>query len=418
MPESLNVLLVALGSHGDVHPFVGIGQAMRARGHRVCLIANAFFRPVADRAGLDFSAVGTEQEHREIHSNPDHWHPARAGRAALNVTRGYIRPVYRAVASKIEPGRTVVVSSTMGLGARIAQEKFGIPTITAHVAPIFLGDFDRPPMLGSFSLPEWTPHLLRRVIRRSSAARAMSVLAPTMREVMTEAGVPAVDLRRWAWESPNRIIGLFPPWFAPPQPQWPAHTRLTGFIPFDQKSTHPAPPGLQPFLDAGHPPIVFTPGSGMWNGERFFAESVKLCQQIGRRGVLVSPHRAHIPPDLPSSVLHVEYVAFSDLLPRSAAIVHHAGVGTGASAMAAGIPQLLTPFALDQFTNAALLSKLGVAQSIPAGRYTAEGAAGLLQRLLESPDVSAACRAVAARFPDPDAITSTCVLIEEVGSNG
>ena len=31
-------LLVPVGSHGDVHPFVGIGRALRERGHRVTMI--------------------------------------------------------------------------------------------------------------------------------------------------------------------------------------------------------------------------------------------------------------------------------------------------------------------------------------------------------------------------------------------
>ena len=32
MSSPLNLLLVALGSAGDVHPFIGIGRAMRERG--------------------------------------------------------------------------------------------------------------------------------------------------------------------------------------------------------------------------------------------------------------------------------------------------------------------------------------------------------------------------------------------------
>lgn len=38
-----HVLLLPVGSHGDVHPFVGIGKALRDRGHRVTTITSEPF---------------------------------------------------------------------------------------------------------------------------------------------------------------------------------------------------------------------------------------------------------------------------------------------------------------------------------------------------------------------------------------
>ena len=50
----MNVLLFALGSHGDVHPFVGIGIRLRQRGHCVAVAANGYFKPLVDHASLEF----------------------------------------------------------------------------------------------------------------------------------------------------------------------------------------------------------------------------------------------------------------------------------------------------------------------------------------------------------------------------
>ena len=36
----MRVLLIPVGSHGDVHPFVGLGHALRARGHQVTFLIN------------------------------------------------------------------------------------------------------------------------------------------------------------------------------------------------------------------------------------------------------------------------------------------------------------------------------------------------------------------------------------------
>ena len=37
----------------------------------------------------------------------------------------------------------------------------------------------------------------------------------------------------------------------------------------------------------------------MWQGRAFFDAAVATCQRLGRRGLLLSRRREHIPPDLP-----------------------------------------------------------------------------------------------------------------------
>ncbi len=53
------------------------------------------------------------------------------------------------------------------------------------------------------------------------------------------------------------------------------------------------------------------------------------------------------------------FVPHSVLLPRARCLVHHGGVGTTSQAFEAGIPQLVLPFAHDQFDNAARVQRLG-----------------------------------------------------------
>lgn len=60
----------------------------------------------------------------------------------------------------------------------------------------------------------------------------------------------------------------------------------------------------------------------------------------------------------------VKAVPHSYLFPRMKAIVHHCGIGTTASALKSGIPQVCSPFMLDQPHNAKLIKALGVASDI------------------------------------------------------
>ena len=274
----------------------------------------------------------------------------------------------------------------------------------------------RPPTVGGVQLPAWTPRIFLRLAHKVLNRTSGSLIIPSISAVREEAGLPPLQQGNWTWESPDRIIGLFPEWFAPRQPDWPSQTRLTGFPMFDQRASAPLDPELERFLDGGEAPIVFTPGSGMWNGTSFFAESVRLCSKVGRRGLFLSVHADHIPSDLPSQIRHVSYAPFSQLLPRCAAIVHHGGIGTSAQAMAAGIPQLVTPFfAHDQFDNAARLRELGVARSIPAHpllRPVRRFADHLAAPIAPSRHRMSHCR---RPFPGPPCHHRNVRLIEESG---
>jgi rhamnosyltransferase subunit B len=225
---------------------------------------------------------------------------------------------------------------------------------------------------------------------------------------------PIRDLFGAYMNSPQRVLGFWPEWFAPPQPDWPPQTRLTGFPLYDEGDVAPLDQDLQRFLDAGDPPIAFTPGSANWQGRHFLSESAEACRLLGRRGILLTRHREHVPDRLPPGVIHVDFAPFSRLLPRCAAVVHHGGIGSAAQGLASGVPQLAMPMAHDQLDNATRLERLGVARWLPPKRFKGPRVAAELGLLLASSDVEKRCATVAGRMRQTDALGETCQLIEQL----
>jgi UDP:flavonoid glycosyltransferase YjiC (YdhE family) len=146
----------------------------------------------------------------------------------------------------------------------------------------------------------------------------------------------------------------------------------------------------------------------------FFAEAVKACRWLGRRGLLLTRFRDQLPASLPRSVRHFDYVPLSQVLPRSAALVSHGGIGTVSQALAAGIPQLVMPLAFDQLDNAARLERLGVAAALLPRSFRGPVVARQMARLLTSPTVARACRVVAARLHKAEWEEATCRAVEEL----
>jgi UDP:flavonoid glycosyltransferase YjiC (YdhE family) len=73
---------------------------------------------------------------------------------------------------------------------------------------------------------------------------------------------------------------------------------------------------------------------------------------------------------------------------------------------------LITPFALDQFDNAARMVRCGVAASRPARSVNTACLKSMLQRMLE-PGVIARADALGARVRAEDGVGSACDVIED-----
>ncbi|MCC6572991.1 MAG: glycosyltransferase [Planctomycetes bacterium] len=410
-----NILIVPIGSAGDVHPFVGIGAALKARGHRVTILTSGYFRGLVEKMALDFVEIGTKEEFEAYLKHPDAWHPTRALRFVMDATINKVLPAtVEALKQRNEPGNTIVVGSTLAFGTRVAQEAFNLPTVTCHLSPsVFRTVYDMPCLPG-LTFVRLLPKFMRRLMWKFADATMIdNLFAPPINAYRATLGLPPVRgiMDQW-WHSPQRVIGLFPDWFGPMQPDWPRQTVLTSFPLFDEREIQPLRPDVEEFLAASDKPLVFTPGSAMVQGEDFFAAAAGACKLLGCRGILLTRFPDQLPRSLPDNVRHFDFIPLSTLLPRAACMVYHGGVGTCGQALAAGTPQLIMPMAHDQPDNAARVKKLGVGADLPPKKFTAARLAKKLDTLLKDPALPVRCTAIATKMKADNPIPRTCELIE------
>ncbi len=411
----MKVLLTPLGSHGDVHPFVGLGMELTRRGHAVTVITNPYFQSLIERAGLPFVPLGTVEQFREVLENPLVWHPMEGFKLLLRYMVSAMRPLYEAIAANYVPGETVVVHSPLGVGARLAHEKLGVPLATVHLAPSSLRSVVGPLVLPNVRVPGWMPAFLKRAVYWCGDRILVGPLVDApINAYRAELGLPAIarPLAVW-WNSPQRILAMFPDWFAASAPDWPTQTRLCGFPRFDERGLVELPAELEAFLQAGEPPVIFTPGSAMQHGHAFFKAALEACARLPCRGILLTMHADHLPERLPDTVRHFTYIPFSQVFPRAAAVVHHGGVGTLAQGLAGGVPQLIMPMGYDQPDNAERLARLGVGAALSVHRFTGPNLAAKL-RLLLQPEVRQRSRELAGRLTNEQPLQRMCTLVEEL----
>ncbi|WP_437192817.1 nucleotide disphospho-sugar-binding domain-containing protein [Planctomicrobium sp. SH527] len=384
----MHFILTTFGSSGDVFPMVGLGEQLLARGHRVTVATNDHFSGIAKDQGLDFIPLGTAEQYRECTSNPDLWHPQRSFNHIYQYFRQVLKRQHELIVDAAKSEKTVVIASCLSFGARMARDSHQIPLLTLHLQPAVIWSDDEPPMIAGLFGPRWWKSFMYRLGERLFVD---AVVCPSLNEWRRELGLSQVRrVTKW-WHSPDGIVCLFPDWYGPAQPDWPKPLIQTDFPLWNHKATEPLAPEVEHFLSSGSAPVVFTPGSANVHGRDFFDVAMKSCQKLGRRGIFLTHYPEQVPENLPEEIAHFSYVPLDLLLSRSAAFVHHGGIGSTSQAFLGGIPQVAMPLAHDQFDNGERIERLKLGASVPATKFTEPRLTEALKRLFNSPETAAAC---------------------------
>ncbi len=399
-------LVSALGSAGAVHPFVAVSQALMARGHSVRMIASPHFEVRIRAAGVDFAPIGEAGDYERLLQRPELWQPRSGARFVVDELLARLPQAYD-VTDGLTTDDTVLVGSTLSWAVRLVQERRGLLAATVHLSPVCMPSASAPPVMPGVGdvgrMPAWSVRLLQWAGERLIVDR---LAGPRLNALRERLGLPRVT-RIWGrWmHSPDLVVGAWPDWFAPRQADWPHASMTSGFPIFDEGGSS-LDSALDAFIAAGPAPIGITPGSAMAHGHAFFAKALDACAALDRRVVTITPYRDQLPDVSPASAHHVAYAPFSALIPRLAALVHHGGIGTSAQALAAGVPQVVVPFAHDQFDNAARLGRLGVAAT-PGPDSSTRVWSAALERLLSAQGTTSAARRLADRMAsaEPGAVT-------------
>lgn len=404
----MHILLCTIGSAGDVHPLLGIGLALQARGHQATIVTNPYFAERVRRLGLGFIPLGAREDYERVMRDPDLWHPTRGFKTiASQMIAPNVEPLYGIIA-RHDPQKTVVIAAGTCFGARIAQEHLGFRVLTHHLAPTLLWSRLCPPLITARLSARW-PLVIHRAIHRLGVSIVDRTLAPQVNAFRQRLSLAPVDDLLYGWvNSPDGVLGLFPDWFAPPQPDWPARTQLTGFPLYDP----PAEGDDMPDVDAD--PLIFTPGSANIHARPFFVAAIEASQALGRSAILLTRYREQLPGILPAGIIHRDYIPLDAILPQAAALIHHGGIGTTAQGLAAGVPQLVMPMSHDQPDNAARLRRLGVGAIVTSSKFTGARVAAALDHLLRSPTTQQRSTALAARCDPAAARASVVAAIEQL----
>ncbi|MFY1694744.1 glycosyltransferase [Solwaraspora sp. WMMA2101] len=421
---TVRVLIVTVGSRGDVQPYLALGTGLRAAGHDVTLATCARFRSFVTDHGLTYGHLGDE-----ILQLLD----SAAGRAAMEDTTGLLgsirtnirlarqaNPINRGLLADVwqaarQADPEVIVYHPKALAGPHVAEKLGVPAVQAVAVPMSVatGDF---PMIGMPALPLGRPY--NRLTYRLAGAgyRMYDGMVNTFRQ--ESLGLARTSGAALATRLPDGrpipVLHAISGHVLPRPADWPGHAQLTGYWFLESATGWQPPAKLVDFLDAGDPPVYVGFGSMAGRDPQRLTRAVGDALRLaGVRGVVATGWGGLDAADLPDSVLPITQAPHDWLFPRVSAVVHHGGAGTTAAALRAGRPSVICPFILDQFFWGRRVAALGAGSApVPQATLTGQRLAAAIRQVTTDADVRDAAAGLGRRITAEDGVASAVARIE------
>ena len=373
----MRIDIVAIGSRGDVQPYLALGVGLHAAGYRIRMITLGGFEDLVRGRGLDHVAIGESPQEIASTAAGRNWVKNRS------TPLGYLRGFVRVAGSKVEEGiaaywrlsqdANALIVSPMGclVGIHIA-ERLGVP--------LFRAQYDPPPVPTAY---DWNGRKspLTRVSTGSAALLDLgfNLLIWNLLRASTNAArrrvldLPPLPRVRWnGWRHP--LLCSYSPVVAPRQPDFPAWIHVTGYWFLDDHPGWSPSEELAEFLASGPPPIFIGFGSTPFPGAEAASDLlVRAVRGAGCRAVLVAGGSGFPTGRLSPEVLSIDSVPHQWLLSRVCAAVHQGGAGVTGAALRAGLPSVVVPIFADQPFWGRRVFRLGAGPPpIPAASLTEE----------------------------------------------
>ncbi len=354
----MKLIFVSQGTYGDIIPLLNLIALLQRENfaHPIELIGLEEYRPLVHSWNLDIVFIG-------ICSNVKHAAMADSDNCVadqdyrnhhfFSCGQYVVEPMYWHIVNSFMTAPCVVAGSRICTGARWACKEFDIPFIRLVFSP--------PDTLLSPN-SKTLSHMPAEVLKSHNRIRQSLELK-------------SLD-RNNDFSEPDYVahLCLFPAQLLTHSGiELPAGTHhCLDFIESRYRALHsPA---------AAEDQFAYTAGTAFKVGGKELSALSRLCDELGTRGQVIST----LPVQDAFRYPKLQIVEFTDVvavLGKCQLFLHHGGIGTVADSLFAGVPQLISPRAFDQFFNGAMVDRLGIGGIIERPEPTDKWLRNAIQQL-------------------------------------
>ncbi|MFC2091878.1 glycosyltransferase [Elusimicrobiota bacterium] len=360
------VTIIAMGSRGDVQPYVALGSGLMQAGFSVCIATHRIFKEFVEEYGLEFAAVFPDDPRDFLLKSP--------GKMFLsgNPVISFIGSIlfFGSFNTNLETmmddclnacvGSDAVLNTIVSPGLSI-PEVLKIPCFVVGLWPASpTRQYPHPTMpyefRGFFNLmghksAEYMMWVLFH--SKTNKWRRSNKLNPIS---LSNGMFGYVRRKRYPW-----IFG-YSPSILPRATDWPDTVNVTGYWFLSEHQRWNPPEYITEFLSKGAPPVYIGFGSMVYDDtSRLTSVVINALKRSGQRGILSSGWTGLGNAELPENIIKVDYVPHNWLFKKVSSVIYHGGSGTTAAVLKAGVPSLVVPFLADQYFWGRTVHRIGAA---------------------------------------------------------
>ncbi|CAK9323609.1 unnamed protein product [Citrullus colocynthis] len=351
----LQIVMLIVGTRGDVQPFIAIGKRLQDYGHRVRLATHSNFKEFVLTAGLEFFALGGDPKILAGYMVKNKGF-LPSGPSEIPVQRNQMKEIiYSLLPACKEPDPESGIA--FDAEAIIANPPAYGHTHVAEALKIPIHIF--------FTMP-WTPtsefpHPLSRVKQQAGYRLSYQIVDSLIwlgiRDMINDLRKKRLKLRPVTYLSGSHASEsnvphgyIWSPHLVPKPKDWGPKVDVVGFCFLDLASTYEPPESLVNWLKAGDRPIYIGFGSlPVQEPAKMTQIIVKALESTGQRGIINKGWGGLGNLEEPKDFVYLlDNCPHDWLFLQCKAVVHHGGAGTTAAGLKAACPTTIIPFFGDQ----------------------------------------------------------------------
>ncbi|KAM1661052.1 hypothetical protein ACFX2K_003975 [Malus domestica] len=351
----MQMVMLIVGTRGDVQPFIAIGKRLQDYGHRVRLATHSNFKEFVLTAGLEFYPLGGDPKVLAGYMVKNKGF-LPSGPSEIPIQRSQLKDIiYSLFSACKEPDMDsgipfkadAIIANPPAYGHTHVAEALKVPI---HVF---------------FTMP-WTPtsefpHPLSRVKQttgyRLSYQIVDSLIWLGIRDMINDVRKKKLKLRPVTYLSGSQGSDsdvpygyIWSPHLVPKPKDWGPKIDVVGFCFLDLASNYEPPEALVKWLEAGDKPIYIGFGSlPVQEPQKMTQIIVEALEKTGQRGIINKGWGGLGELAEPKDFIYLlDNCPHDWLFLQCKAVVHHGGAGTTAAGLKAACPTTIVPFFGDQ----------------------------------------------------------------------
>ncbi|XP_075648588.1 sterol 3-beta-glucosyltransferase UGT80A2 [Castanea sativa] len=351
----LQVVMLIVGTRGDVQPFIAIGKRLQDYGHRVRLATHSNFKEFVLTAGLEFYPLGGDPKVLAGYMVKNKGF-LPSGPSEIPIQRNQMKDIiYSLLSACRDPDMDTNVA--FKADAIIANPPAYGHTHVAEALKVPIHIF--------FTMP-WTPtsefpHPLSRVKQQAGYRLSYQIVDSLIwlgiRDMINDVRKKKLKLRPVTYLSGSQGSDsdiphgyIWSPHLVPKPKDWGPKVDVVGFCFLDLASNYEPPESLVKWLEAGDKPIYIGFGSlPVEEPEKMTQIIVEALETTKQRGIINKGWGGLGNLAEPKDFIYLlENCPHDWLFLQCKAVVHHGGAGTTAAGLRAACPTTIVPFFGDQ----------------------------------------------------------------------